>query len=445
MGNFLNRRQFLKRMSLGTASMAAIPLIEGCNNSSKKRPNIIFMVADNLGREAVGYYGSNRFQTPNLNRMAAEGIVFENCLIASPLCAPARCGWNTGRHPFRVGINSQPYPADPESGLALEEVTIAEVLKEAGYHTALIGKWNLGYDIKFNPVNQGYNEYYGCNAGHADYYTHLYNKDMKVHFYRGLEPVNDDGYFDQLFTDEAIKFLHRRKRKSKPFYLNLCFYAPHGPYQAPPGYYHSKDPHMNYRYMIEYLDTCVGRVIDEVDRLEMAKDTLIVFLSDQGGSEANGYDRTLWENGLKVICNARWKDKIAAGTRVQTPWVHYDLFPTFIALGHGTLPNDRMIDGKNIWSMFEGEEMAHTRILNWTYGDEDAIRVGDWKLHTTKGEANGLFHLAEDPEEKNDVSLHHPKKVTEMLALHAEWKVMCEKQQTSKARSGKRYSNRTVK
>ena len=173
------------------------------------------MVADNLGCEAVDYYGEGIFDTPRLNTMASKGVVFDNCLIATPLCSPARCAWNTGRHPYRVGINSQTRPDDPESGLSLREVSIARLLRNAGYTTGLFGKWNLGYAAKFNPLHHGFHEFYGSNAGHADYYTHLYNRDMKSHFFRGLEPIADEGYFDTLFTDEAIKFINRQSQKPR--------------------------------------------------------------------------------------------------------------------------------------------------------------------------------------------------------------------------------------
>ena len=181
----------------------------------KSQPNIILMVADNLGCEAVDYYGEGIFETPRLNAMASEGVIFDNCLIATPLCSPARCAWNTGRHPYRVGINSQTRPDNPESGLSLREVSIARLLRNAGYTTGLFGKWNLGYAATFNPLHHGFHEFYGSNAGHADYYTHLYNRDMKSHFFRGLEPIADEGYFDTLFTDEAIKFINRQSQEAR--------------------------------------------------------------------------------------------------------------------------------------------------------------------------------------------------------------------------------------
>jgi len=414
------------------------------------------MVADNLGMESVGYYDKSKMcetptlekylsgrihRTPNLNKMAQEGVVFDNCYICTPLCAPARCAWNTGRHAYRVGLNEQLDPNDPESGLSSKEVTIAEILRDAGYYTALFGKWNLGYDRKFNPLNFGFDEFYGSTAGHADYYTHIYDRSGRCHFYSGFKPINDEGYFDKLFTDEAISFLERMQKKGKPFYMNLCFYAPHGPYQTPPGYPWSQDVDVNYRYMVEYLDKCVGRVIDRVDELGFSESTLIVFLSDQGGSRTNGYGRTLWEPSIRVICNARWNGVIPEGTRVYTPWMHYDLYATFAALAGAKVPTDRVIDSQNIWPLFEGKELKHDRTFHWTHrrGREGAIRIGDWKLHMTNGEVDGLFDLSKDPCEKNDLSSEYPELVKKMQTLHDKWIRTCKAQQTSTAHSGKKY------
>jgi len=440
-----SRRQFLKTIGFGVATLSTY-LRSGVRAASRGKPNIIFIVADNLGREAVGFYKADsteasdrlKIKTPHLHRLASEGVIFDNCLIGTPLCGPARCGWNTGRHAYRVGLNNQTNPRIPEGGLSSKEITIAEVLKDAGYDTALFGKWNLGYAEKFNPIYHGFDQYYGSNAGHADYYTHLYNRDMKNHFYRNLTPINDEGYLDKLFTDEAVKYLRARKANPKPFYMNLAFYAPHGPYQPPPGYYHSDDPKTNYKHMVQYLDFCVSRVVEEVDRLGIAENILIVFLSDQGGSFLNDYGRTLSENSLKVICCARWKGRIPRGKRVRTPWLHLDLYAVFAGLAGARTPRDRVIDAIDVWSLFEGREMEHDGTFYWTYKEEDAIRIGDLKLRMKDGNILGLFDLAADPGEEKDLASVYPEKVKQMIDLQVRWKKECEMQQTSVTDAGKR-------
>ena len=440
-----SRREVLKMIGFGAAALST-HLRFDAHAASREKPNIIFIVADNLGREAVGFYKDDsteasdelKIKTPHLDRLASQGVIFDNCLIGTPLCGPARCGWNTGRHAYRVGLNSQTSPRALEGGLSPKEITIAEILKDAGYDTALFGKWNLGYAEKFNPVYHGFDEYYGSNAGNADYYTHVYGRNRKSHFYRNLTPINDEGYFDKLFTDEAVKYLRSRKGNPKAFYMNLTCYAPHGPYQPPPGYDHSNDPKENYKHMVQYLDLCVGRVTEEVDRLRSAEKTLIVFLSDQGGSFLNGYGRTLSEDSLKVICNARWNGKIPGGKRVRAPWLHLDLYAVFAELAGARIPRDRVIDAEDVWPLFEGREIEHDRTFYWTYKEEDAIRIGDLKLRMKDGKVLGLFDLAADPGEEKDLTSVYPEKVKQMMDQQARWKKECEAQQTSVTDSSER-------
>jgi arylsulfatase A-like enzyme len=183
--------------------------------------------------------------------------------------------------------------------------------------------------------------------------------------------------------------------------------------------------------MIEYLDTCVGRVVDEVDRLGLAENTLIVFLSDQGSSAMNDYGRTLSEGGLRVVCNARWTGRIPAGRRVSTPWMHTDLFAVFAGVAGAQMPKDRVMDAVNVWPLFEGKEMEHDRTLYWTFRKADAIRSGDWKLRVSNGKVTGLYDLAEDPAEANDLSAAHPHRVRDMHKQLDVWKADCAAQQTS--------------
>ncbi len=427
---------------MGAAALGGAPCFRA-RAAAVEKPNIIFMVADNLGRESVGFYPDDATEaskklaiaTPRLDAMASRGVIFDNCLVGTPLCGPARCGWNTGRHAYRVGMNGQPKPDDPESGVSPKEITIAETLKAAGYNTALFGKWNQGYAEKFSAVHQGFDEFYGSNAGHADYYTHVYDRDDKRHFYRNLTPINDEGYFDELFTGEALKYLRKRKGDPKPFYLNLAFYAPHGPYQTPPGYDHSDDPMRNYKYMIQYLDACAGRVLDEVQRLGMSENTLIVFLSDQGASTLNDFKRDLSEGGLKVICNALWPGRIPPGRRIATPWLHLDLYAVFAGIAGAALPQDRVMDAQDAWPLFTDKERPRDRTFYWTYKDEDAIRIGGLKLRMNDGGVLGPYDLAADPDEQRGLASTRPGGVAKMRTMHAQWKAGCEAQQTSAAES----------
>ncbi|OVE79876.1 hypothetical protein BVY01_01315 [bacterium I07] len=191
--------------------------------------------------------------------------------------------------------------------------------------------------------------------------------------------------------------------------------------------------------MIEYLDTCVGRVLQTVNETNLAENTLIVFLSDQGASSRNDFKRDLTEGGLKVVCNSVWPGQIPAGARVQTAWVHYDLYTTFAAFAGAKIPEDRIVDGKDVQSLFRGENPENKRTIYWTYSNEDAIRIENWKLHIIKGKVKGLYDLDKDPDEKNDLSAKHQSRVREMQKQIEKWKAECKAGQTSMARSGKTY------
>jgi len=185
--------------------------------------------------------------------------------------------------------------------------------------------------------------------------------------------------------------------------------------------------------MVQYLDHCVGRILDEVDRLGMSENTLIVFLSDQGASRLNDFRRDLAEGGLKVICTALWPGRIPRGKRIETPWLHLDLYAVFAGLAGAALPQDCVIDARNVWPLFEGQEQTHDRVFCWTYKDEDAIRIGDMKLRMKGGKVLGLYDLAHDLREDRNLASARPKEVERMRAMQTRWKRECESQQTSRA------------
>ncbi|MHC4994676.1 MAG: sulfatase-like hydrolase/transferase [Planctomycetota bacterium] len=381
-------------------------------------PNIVLLVVDNMGRESVGHYGGKLFSTPRIDAIGSEGVVFERCYIGTPLCSPARAGLMTGRYPHWAGVFGQPDPRKPkEGGLDLREVTLAQTLKAAGYHTGLFGKWNLGYDEIYLPTRRGFDRYYGINAGHADYYTHIYDKDGKKYFYSDTEPIDPVGYVDNLCVDEALKWLRHVGRNDRPFFLEVAFFTPHGPYQSPPGYPAEGDVDAVYGYMIDNLDKNVGRIIDGLKEVGVADDTLIVFLSDQGASSKNPYRRDLTEGGLKVVCYAKWPGHTAAGARVATPFISYDWFTTLTEIGGGAIPTDRVIVGKNIGRLLRGDGPSPHETFYWTYKDEDAVLHDDWKLHLKNDGVQGLYYLSDDAEAKNDLAGRYPERVERLRKM----------------------------
>ena len=405
------------------ASMAALHTSASLSETrDEKKPNVVLIVADNLGRESVGTYGGNIFSTPRIDAIGRDGVIFDQCYIGTPLCSPARAGLMTGRYPQWAGVHGQPNPKKPAEGnLASDEVTLAQTLKAAGYHTGLFGKWNLGYDETLLPTRRGFDRYYGINAGNADYFTHIYAKDGKKYFYSDTEQIDPIGYVDNLCVDEALKWLDGIDRSVAPFFLEVAFFTPHGPYQSPPGYPTKGSDEEVYGYMIDNMDKNVGRIIDKIEELDAAADTLVVFISDQGASSKNRYRRDLTEGGLKVVCHALWPGHTVPGTRVAAPFISYDWFTTLTELGGGTIPSDRIVVGKNISHLFRGHGRSPHKALYWTFRNEDAIRQGDWKLHMSHGAVRGLYHLAEDPAAQRDLASEHPEKVQELrqkIAMH---------------------------
>lgn len=418
----MSRRDFGRTLGLGALGAAAAPFAARSAEGRPARPNILFIIADNLGKEGVGFYGSTRVATPHIGGLARDGVVFDRCYIGTPLCCPARTGMMTGRFPQCVGLGSQPSPSNLEQGIPDDEVTLGEALRAAGYRTAVFGKWNLGYARKHLPTFHGFDTYYGINAGHADYYTHIYDRDGVKHFYRDAEKIDPEGYVDDLCADEAVRYIRAQRGSKEPFFIWHAFFTPHGPYQAPPGYDPNADVEAIYGFMIEHMDANVGRLLAAVDEIGAAENTLVVFISDQGSSHWNPYKRDLTEGGLQVVCAARWPGKTRAGTRIPTPVISYDWYTTCVTAGGGTMPEDRHIFGRDIAHLLRGEKRPPHDALFWSYGGDDAIRKGDWKLVLRKEEVAGLYDLSADPEEKQDRSADEPKRVEALKWKLLAWK-----------------------
>ncbi len=419
----MSRREFGTTFAWGMLGAALAPAVLGKDAGGSGRPNLVLMIADNLGKESVGCYGGTRVATRHIDSLARDGVTFDRCYIGTPLCCPARAGMMTGRFPQCMGLARQPSPGNPDEGLPAGELTLGRVLQDVGYRTAVFGKWNLGYDPKFLPVHRGFDTYYGINAGHADYYTHVYDRDGRKYFYRDATRIDPEGYVDNLCTDEAVGFIHAQADSEKPFFVWHAFFTPHGPYQAPPGYPSDRGIDATYGFMIENMDRNVGRILAALEETGAAQNTLVVFISDQGASRWNSYRRDLTEGGLQVVCLARWPGHTVPGLRIRTPVISYDWFTTFAAAGRATpLPPDAAVFGRDISHLFRGEGRPPHDALFWSYGGEDAIREGRWKLLLQKDGTAALYDLFSDPEGKKDVSAEHPDRVEAMRARLLKWK-----------------------
>jgi uncharacterized sulfatase len=372
----LNRRSFLGAIG------AVLPAAAQAQARARK-PNFIVILADDLGYGDLACYGNRTNQTPNLDRMAREGIRFTDAYVPMPFCAPTRAALLTGRYPFRNGMVNNPAPDSGINDVALpqSEVTIAEALKPAGYASICIGKWHLGHTREFLPRTQGFDEYYGI----------LYSNDMRpvqiVHNEEVAQYPVVQSNLTKDYTARALKFIENNKER--PFFLYLPHAMPHKPLAASEGFYTPPPEGHLYADVIRELDWSVGRILAKVSELGLDDNTLVIFTSDNGpwfgGSTAGlrGMKGSTWEGGIRVPLIARWPGKIPSGqTRPQICGV-IDLLPTLCHLAQAPLPSGRVIDGRNIWPLMNrsGAHTPHEAIFAMGGNQLRVVRSGKWKLH----------------------------------------------------------------
>lgn len=425
-GMNMGRREMLRKMGRAAAGAMAFSLADNLGATAaedRRKPNIIFMLADDLGYGDLSCYGSKIVDTPNIDRLAAQGVLLSQFYVSTPLCAPTRVSFLTGKYPQRTSLAWNPNFKNMEDGLSPDEVTIAELLGKAGYKTGLVGKWHLGYGEKFRPRKQGFQEFYGFLSGWSDYYTHTYNEGSKWWF-KNDEPLDEPGYATDLFTREAISFIDRHK--DEPFFLYLAYNAPHSPQQAPKKWL-ERSKHGVFGAMVGALDDSVGKVIQHLDALGLSRDTLVVFAGDNGddgrGSNAplSGGKGNLWEGGIRVPFIARWPGHIPAGKVVTAPIISMDMFATFANVAGVRIPKSLNIDGANGLATLKGDGGATHRFFFWQYGKQAAVRHGNMKLLREQGKADRLFDVVNDPGEQTDLAAKHPELVQTLGAKLEEW------------------------
>lgn len=401
----------------------------------KPRPNIIIILADDYGYGDVGCYGSERFQTPNLDALAAGGIRFTDFHSNAGTCSPTRAALMTGRYQQRCGIQGVITAAGHRhTGLDLTETTIAEVLKPAGYSTAIFGKWHLGYKAEYSPIHQGFDEFVGFVSGNVDYHAHLDQTGVED-WWKQDQLLPEVGYTTDLITDHAVDFIQRNREQ--PFFLYIAHEAPHYPIQGrndPPQYEPGKgrvkveSSFETYREMIEVMDENIGRVKKAVDDAGLTKNTFIFFFSDNGpathGSAGplRGKKGQIWEGGHRVPAIAYWPGKIAAGQTSSETAMGADLLPTLAAMSGTPLPDGIQLDGVDLSSHLLTESSLASRNLYWSFGNQMAVRQKQFKLVTNrKFENPRLYNLAEDIGEKVNIADENPELVKALLAALREW------------------------
>lgn len=413
---------------------------------TETHPNIVLILADDLGYADVGFNGCTDIPTPNIDRIARNGVTFTNGYVTYAVCGPSRAGLITGRYQDRFGFSRNPLlaPNDPEMGLPLSEQTLADLLKAADYRTMAIGKWHLGAHASLHPNNRGFDDFFGfLSGGHhyfPDQWTLASEFDARSQFdgyrtklLRNGEAVDETEYLTDALSREAVRFV--RRQADKPFFLYLAYNAPHTPLQATAEYLkrfrHIKDERRRtYAAMVSAMDDGVGHLLDELESLNMASNTLVIFLSDNGGPEAvnasdngplRGGKGSFFEGGLRVPFAMQWPSRIKPGTVYHHPVVSLDIVATAIAnIGHPiTLKNE--LDGVNLLPLLDGRDtIPPDRLLYWRNFDKKmlAVRSNDHKLVMQDGSAPSLFRMADDVGEKNNL---WPGDAVMAEALHEQW------------------------
>ncbi|MCX5496703.1 arylsulfatase [Kaistia dalseonensis] len=428
----------LPRMSVAACALVAVTAVAWPRDSAiaQQPPNIVYIVSDDQGWKDVGYHGSP-IHTPNIDELAATGARMEQ-FYAQPMCTPTRAALMTGRYPFRYGLQTAVIASNHTYGLSTEEWLLPQALKEAGYETAIVGKWHLGHaDPKYWPRQRGFDHQYGPLIGEIDYFTH--KQHGVIDWYRDNKQVDEPGYSTTLLGNDAVQLIEGHDT-AKPLYLYLTFNAAHTPYQAPQDYLDQyktiEDPSRQaYAAQITAMDDQIGRVVAALDEKGMRDNTLIVFQSDNGGTNNpmfagegdmskikipvdNGPYRdgkaSLYEGGTRVISLANWPGKIKPGTVVDGMIHVVDMYPTLVDLAGGKFDKNKPLDGVDVWpAIAEGAPSPRTEIIYNIEPFRAGVREGDWKLiwRTPLPQSVELYNIADDPYEKNDVAAAHPDTV----------------------------------
>ncbi|MDG2169075.1 MAG: arylsulfatase, partial [Opitutales bacterium] len=404
------------------------------------KPNILVLLSDDLPWNMLGYQGGKVVATPNIDRIANNGAQLNQFYVQS-VCSPTRASFMTGRYPFRNGTIAR---FNQSGGMLLDERTLANAIQEAGYWTAIVGKWHLGnWESEYLPRQRGFDHQYGSYGGVIDYYSRKRNRIYDWH--RNDEPLREEGYTTELIGNEAVRLIENHSGE-KPFFMYVPFTAVHSPHQAPEevvAYYQNKYAEIErsennltkkkgeIAAMAHVMDQNIGRILDAIDERGWTENTLIVFFNDNGGSgyaNANlplrGTKASYWDGGIKVPFAAQWPGKIKAGTVVDEPVMVVDLYPTLIKLAGGSLEQPLPIDGFDIWPVIaEGAKSPREEFI-WS---PKVIRRNGWKLidsggqyyqHGAKGREElesgvpsgaQLYNIAEDPYEENNLINDHPE------------------------------------
>ena len=448
------KESLLALSAFGLAVLPAITVI-----ASPPRPNILVVMCDDLGYSDVGFNGATDIRTPELDLLARDGTIFTSAYVTHPFCGPSRMGLMSGRYPHTYGA---PFNL-PNSGLGIEEYNkqgipvsetlISTVLQNAGYYTGAVGKWHMGITPQFHPNARGFDDYYGFLGGGHNYfpqqYQPIYQRQLKAgkeHIHEYIVPLQHNGqqvreteYITDGLSREAVRFVTEAAEKDQPFFLYLAYNAPHTPLEAKAEdikeYANIKDgKRRTYAAMVHAVDRGVGKVVDALKSTGEFNDTLIVFLSDNGGKlSAGATNRPLqkgkgstYEGGYRVPMFFHWPGNVPAAKRFEHPVSAIDFYPTFASLGGATIPDGKHLDGKDIWADFMNGRNPHQDDMIYAVRHRDGFSDVGARRNQWKGcrEYNGpwkLFNIGEDISEQHDLSDQHPEILRSIVSKVREW------------------------
>ncbi|SDE57618.1 sulfatase-like hydrolase/transferase [Cellulophaga baltica] len=418
-------------------------------------PNILFILCDDLGYADVGFNGSTDITTPNLDQLAQDGSILTSAYVAHPFCGPSRAALLTGRYPHTIGsqFNLPANGASTGKGITAQEQFISVPMQEAGYYTGAIGKWHLGETTAYHPNNRGFDDFYGFLAGGHKYFPEEYRQQYKRQKEAGAKIINDyvlplehngttlqeNEYLTDAFSREASRFIREAKNKNKPFFLYLAYNAPHVPLEAKKEdldkFKHIEDKdRRTYAAMVYAIDRGVGSIVKNLKKTGQFENTLIIFLSDNGGHTGHGANNfpltgrkgDTWEGGYRVPMFFHWPNKVPKGQKFDFPVSSLDFYPTLNYLAGATIPENKILDGKNIWEAFTSNQNPHDKetlfAMRHREGYTDvAARQNDWKAVKVHQEPWKLYNITNDISEKTDLSTEQPAILEKLVTETENW------------------------
>src|SRR6266508_2886679 len=429
------RRRFIQATAASSLALAGTGF-SPAGRAQAARPNIVFIMADDLGYADVSSYGQRDYTTPNVDRLANEGLKFTQGYSNSASCSPTRTALITGRYQMRlpVGLEEPINPTTPKGvGLPPSHPTLPSLLKKAGYGTTLVGKWHLGFLPDFGPLKSGYDQFFGIFGGAADYFNH--GSKSSAPLFEQEVPVDRVGYMTNLLGDRAVQTVEGYARSKEPFLLSLHFTAPHWPWEGPDDEAESKriknlfhrdgGTQKTYMAMMQNLDSNISRVLQALDGHGLSANTIVIFTSDNGGERFSkiwpftGMKGELLEGGLRIPAIVRWPGRVAAGSVSEQVMISMDWMPTLLAAAGTQMESAYPPDGENLLPTLISRPAPHPRKLYWRYkaGTQRAIRDGDWKYLRIAGN-EFLFDVVKDQRERAN---YKDREKDVIARLKADW------------------------